>query len=286
MVAALTRTGTMANGAAILDRWKVGRRLRLADLDPAAQPFAGSSQERNDGRLDQQAVEIDRLQDLLHANGTAGAPHKLLLVLQGMDTSGKDGTARSVFTRCSPLGVRVAAFKAPTEEERMHDFLWRVHAVVPRSGELVIFNRSHYEDVLVPFVEGWIGTAERDRRLEHINAFERLLHESGTRIVKCYLHISKEEQRKRLQARVDDLAKRWKFRVGDLATRAKWKRYLAAYETALAATSKAHAPWYVIPADSKDNRNLMVAALVERALAGMKLKPPKPDFDPAAIHIV
>ena len=269
-----------------LERWKVGRKLKLADLDPTARPFASSSRERDDARLDELAVEIDRQQDLLYANSDSAARPRLLLVLQGMDTSGKDGTARSVFARCSPLGVRVAAFKAPTDVERAHDFLWRVHAVVPRAGEIVVFNRSHYEDVLVPFVEGWIDANERDRRLGHIVAFERLLHDAGTRVLKCYLHISKDEQKARLQARVDDPAKRWKFKLGDLDTRAKWKRYLAAYETALVATSSAHAPWYVIPADSKSNRNLMIAALVERTLREMKLKAPKPDFDPAAVKIV
>ena len=269
-----------------LERWKVGRKLKLADLDPTARPFASSSRERDDARLDVLAVEIDRQQDLLYANSDSAARPRLLLVLQGMDTSGKDGTARSVFARCSPLGVRVAAFKAPTDVERAHDFLWRVHAVVPRAGEIVVFNRSHYEDVLVPFVEGWIDANERDRRLGHIVAFERLLHDAGTRVLKCYLHISKDEQKARLQARVDDPAKRWKFKLGDLDTRAKWKRYLAAYETALVATSSVHAPWYVIPADSKSNRNLMIAALVERTLREMKLKAPKPDFDPAAVKIV
>lgn len=271
---------------ATLKDFRVGRRLRLKDIDPGAKPFASSSREADDARLAEQAVAIDRLQDLLYANGAAGGPPKLLLVLQGLDTSGKDGTARAVFSRCSPLGVRVAAFKAPTEIERAHDFLWRVHAVVPRAGEITVFNRSHYEDVLVPVVEGWIDAAERDRRLAHINAFERLLTDTGTRVLKCYLHISKAEQKERLQARLDDPAKQWKFAIGDLATRAKWKQYVAAYETALAATSTAHAPWYVIPADSKTNRNLMIAALVEQALKSMKLKAPKPDYDPAAIKIV
>ena len=276
----------MARSSAYLKTYRVGRKLRLKDIDPGARPAASSSREADDARLAELAIEIDRLQDLLYANGSAGRPPKLLLVLQGMDTSGKDGTARSVFRQCSPLGVRVAAFKAPTEVERAHDFLWRVHAVVPRAGEVVVFNRSHYEDVLVPFVEGWIDAAERQRRLAHINAFERLLHDSGTTIVKCFLHISKDEQRERLQARLDDPAKRWKFQVGDLETRAKWKAYLAAYETALAATSTACAPWHVVPADSKSNRNLMIATLVAQALAGMKLKPPKPDFDPAAVRVV
>ena len=271
---------------AALKDFRVGRRLRLKDFDPGAKPFTSSSREADDARLAERAVAIDRLQDLLYANGTAGAPNKLLLVLQGLDTSGKDGTARAVFSRCSPLGVRVAAFKAPTEIERAHDFLWRVHQVVPRAGEITVFNRSHYEDVLVPVVEGWIDAAERDRRLAHINAFERLLTETGTRVLKCYLHISKTEQKERLQARLDDPAKQWKFAVSDLATRAKWKQYIAAYETALAATSTAHAPWYVVPADSKTHRNLMIAALVEQTLKAMKLKAPVPDFDPAAVKIV
>ncbi|WP_428420325.1 polyphosphate kinase 2 family protein [Methylibium sp.] len=276
----------MARSSAYLKTYRVGRKLRLKDIDPGARPAASSSREADDARLAELAIEVDRLQDLLYANGQAGAPPKLLLVLQGMDTSGKDGTARSVFRQCSPLGVRVAAFKAPTEVERAHDFLWRVHAVVPRAGEVAVFNRSHYEDVLVPFVEGWIDADERARRLAHINTFERLLHDSGTTIVKCFLHISKDEQRLRLQARLDDPAKRWKFQPGDLETRAKWKAYLAAYETALVATSTACAPWHVVPADSKSNRNLMIATLVVQALAGMKLKAPKPDFDPAAIRIV
>ncbi|MGA0610466.1 PPK2 family polyphosphate kinase [Caldimonas sp. KR1-144] len=266
-----------------LERARAG--LRLKDVDPGARPFAGSSHEADDARLDELAIDIDRLQDLLYAHGQAGGTRKLLLVLQGMDASGKDGTARSVFNRCSPLGVRVAAFKAPSEVERAHDFLWRVHAVVPRAGEIVVFNRSHYEDVLVPYVEGWIDRPERDRRLAHIVAFERLLHDTGTAVLKCFLHISKEEQKQRLQARVDDPAKRWKFQPGDLAVRAKWAAYQGAYQSAIAATSSAHAPWYVIPADSKTNRNLMIASLVRQTLKDMKLKPPKPDFDPALVVI-
>ncbi len=276
----------MARAPDELKRYRVGRKFRLKDFDPGARPCASSSREADDARLAEQAAAIDRLQDLLYANGAAGAPHKLLVVLQGLDTSGKDGTARAVFARCSPLGVRVAAFKAPTDVERAHDFLWRLHAVVPRAGEIAVFNRSHYEDVLVPFVEGWIDARERDRRLAHINAFERLLHDSGTTLVKCFLHISKAEQKERLQARLDDPAKQWKFNPGDLATRAKWKAYQAAYESALAASSTAHAPWHLIPADSKTNRNLMIAALVQAALRGMKLKAPKPDYDPAAVKIV
>jgi len=274
------------NGKSRLDAFRASRKLRLKDIDAGSRPFASSSREADDARLAELGIEIDRLQDLLYANGAVGGPRKLLVVLQGMDTSGKDGTARAVFSRCSPLGVRVAAFKAPTEAERARDFLWRVHEVVPRAGEIVVFNRSHYEDVLVPFVEGWIDAKERERRLAHIVDFERLLTDTGTAVLKCCLHISKDEQKARLQARLDDPAKRWKFNLGDLDTRAKWKGYIAAYEHAIAATSTANAPWFVIPADSKTNRNLMIATLVRDALRAMKLKSPKPDYDPAAVQIV
>lgn len=266
--------------------FRAGRKLRLKNFDSGAKPFSTGKRESDDARLAELALEIDRLQDLLYANGTAGAPVKLLVVLQGLDTSGKDGTARAVFTHCSPLGVRVSGFRAPSELERAHDFLWRVHQVVPRAGEIAVFNRSHYEDVLVPVVEGWIDKAERDRRYAHINEFERLLAETGTTLLKCFLYISKDEQKERLQARLDEPEKRWKFNPSDLEVRAKWKQYMAAYETALAATSTDAAPWYVIPADSKSHRNLMVAGLVARTLAGMKLEPPRPDYDPAAVRIV
>ena len=274
---------------AALKKLRVGAKLRLRDIDPAARPFSSGDKAADLLRLEELAIEIDRLQDLLYANGQAsGTPHsahKLLLMLQGLDTSGKDGTARAVFDRTSPLGVRVAAFKAPSEVEQAHDFLWRVHQVVPRAGEIAVFNRSHLEDVLVPFVEGWIDAPERKRRFAHINAFERLLSETGTVVVKCYLHISKEEQRLRLQARLDDPAKQWKFQPSDLQTRAKWKSYEAAYESALAATSTSWAPWHVVPADSKTHRNLVIAELVVQALKGMKLKPPKPNYDPKAVAI-
>ena len=279
----------MARSDTALKNIRVGAKLRLRSIDPAAKPFSSGDKAADLLRLEELATEIDRLQDLLYANGQAsGTPHsahKLLLMLQGLDTSGKDGTARAVFDRTSPLGVRVAAFKAPSEVEQAHDFLWRVHQVVPRAGEIAVFNRSHLEDVLVPFVEGWIDGPERKRRFAHINAFERLLCETGTVVVKCYLHISKEEQRLRLQARLDDPAKQWKFQPSDLQTRAKWKSYESAYEAALAATSTAWAPWHVVPADSKTHRNLVIAELVVQALKGMKLKPPKPTFDPKAVAI-
>ena len=251
--------------------FRVKGKFRLGDYDPESTPFARGDDAAQRARLDALAGELDELQDRLHAGGE----RKLLLVLQGMDTSGKDGTIRWVFSKTSPLGVRVAAFKAPTEEERARDFLWRCHAVVPRSGELMVWNRSHYEDVLVPPVNGWIDKDATARRYEQINAFEDLLTETGTQIVKCFLHISADEQKKRLQARIDDPAKHWKFSMGDLEVRKQWPQYMRAYERALAATSSAAAPWYVIPANDKLHRNLMTAELLVRTLKKMELAPPK-----------
>ncbi len=205
--------------------------------------------------------------------------HKVLVVLQGMDTSGKDGTIRHVFEGVNPLGVRVAAFKAPTEEELDHDFLWRVHPKVPGKGEMVIFNRSHYEDVLVARVQKLAPPEVWRRRYDQINDFERLLAETDTTILKFFLHISKEEQRERLQARLDDPQKRWKFRKGDLLDRAHWDEYMEAYEDALARTSHKHAPWYVVPADKKWYRNLMVAEVLVKALEALKIQVPEPEED-------
>ena len=208
---------------------------------------------------------------------------KLLIVLQGTDTSGKDGTIRGVFSKTSALGVRTAAWKAPSEEERAHDYLWRIHQKVPAAGEIVIFNRSHYEDVLVPVVKGWIRRDETEQRFAHINAFEKLLVETGTTILKFLLHISKEEQRERLQARLDDPTKHWKFAVGDLEERTRWDAYQTAYAAAVAATGTPWAPWTVVPADSKTHRNLMIGSAVKQSLEGLKLR--YPPGDPALANI-
>ncbi|MDM0023331.1 PPK2 family polyphosphate kinase [Variovorax saccharolyticus] len=260
---------------ASFSKYRVGSKFRLDRIDPAATPFLEGGEDSQREELDALAIELDKLQNLLHAEGR----RKLLLVLQGLDTSGKDGTIRWVFSRTSPLGVKVTAFKAPTEEERARDFLWRCHAVVPRAGEITVWNRSHYEDVLVPVVEGAIDKEQTRRRYARINDFERLLTETGTVIVKCMLHISKNEQRVRLQARIDEADKHWKFSLADLEVRKKWDAYQAAYEKALVATSTEDAPWHVIPADSKRHRNLMVARLLVKTLKGMKLR--VPDADPA-----
>lgn len=256
-------------------------RVDLRKLDPSAKPFAMGGKSTDKGVVDELALELDRLQDRFYADGR----RKLLIVLQGLDTSGKDGTVRGVFGRMSPLGVHTVAFKAPTSTELAHDYLWRVHARVPRAGEIVIFNRSHYEDVLVPVVEGWITKEQTAQRYRHLREFERLLAETGTVIVKCLLHISKDEQRQRLQERLDDPDKHWKFDPGDLATRARWDDYQRAFDAMIEATATSWAPWTVIPANSKTHRNLMVATLVRDTLAGLDLRFPKAKFDPATITL-
>ncbi len=254
-------------------KFRINGKFSLADFDPESTPFAKGDEADQRAKLDALASELDELQDLLHANGS----RKVLLVLQGMDTSGKDGTVRWVFGRTSPLGVRVASFKAPTDEEKARDFLWRCHAVVPRAGELMVWNRSHYEDVLVPVVNKWIDKDEIAARYEHISQFERLLTDTGTVLIKCMLHISADEQKKRLQARVDDPTKHWKFSLGDLEVRKQWAQYQKAYEKVLVATSTKFAPWYIVPANDKLHRNLMIAQLLVSALKAMKMKPPKPN---------
>jgi PPK2 family polyphosphate:nucleotide phosphotransferase len=253
-----------------LDDGKKAGKFALTDFDPAAKPFSAGSKEADRERLGEFAVRLDEMQERLHAQRC----ERMLFVLQGMDTSGKDGTIRAVFREVDPLGLRIASFKAPTPIEAAHDFLWRVHHEAPAAGELTVFNRSHYEDVLVPRVLGQIGEAELERRYRHIRQFEELLADSGTAIVKCFLHISKDEQQRRLQARIDDPTKHWKFDLADIEARKLWDDYQVAYRDALAATSTERAPWYVIPADSKSHRNLMVAALLLRAFESLKLEYP------------
>lgn len=254
-------------------KYRIGGKVSLGDIDPDSKPFMPGDKATHEAELDALSLELDSLQNLLHAEGR----RKVLLVLQGTDTSGKDGTVRWVFSRTSPLGVRVAAFKAPSLDEQAHDFLWRCHAVVPRTGEIGVWNRSHYEDVLVPVVEGWIDKKATQRRYAQINDFERLLTETGTVVLKCMLHIGKDEQRERLQERIDDPAKHWKFSMGDLDARKKWDSYQRAYARALDTTSTDHAPWYVIPGNSKTHRNLMIAQLLVKTLKDMKLSVPPPD---------
>lgn len=239
------------------------------------------------------AKSIDKLQtfnlaekiaDLQNVFVASKAP-KLLIILQGMDTSGKDGTVKGVFGQINPLGARTVAFKAPSQAEKDHDYLWRIHQEVPAKGEIVIFNRSHYEDVLISKVHDWIDNAECVRRYAHIRDFERMLAETGTIILKFFLHISKAEQKRRLEERLADPDKHWKFDMQDLAERKYWDAYQRAYEAAISATDSETAPWYVIPSDSKTQRNLAIASIVLEKLESMKLKFPPANPDYAKIKV-
>ena len=219
---------------------------------------------------------LDRLTDL-QASLFADARRALLVVLQGRDTSGKDGVIKRVLSALNPQGTQVVRLEAPSEIEKRHDFLWRVHAGAPPRGMVAIFNRSHYEEVLVARVRGLMSETTWRKRYAHINAFEQLLADEGTAIVKLCLHVSREEQRRRLLERVDDPAKNWKFREGDLDDRALWAEYTDAYRDALAQCSTAWAPWYVVPADDKRVRDWLVADVLVRTLEPLELHPPAAD---------
>lgn len=258
-----------------------GRPFDLARHDARAKPFSSGNKARDKAAVEELALEVDRLQDLFYADRR----FKLLVVLQGTDTSGKDGTIRGVFGQTSALGVHAVGWKAPTPDERARDFLWRIHQRVPADGEIVIFNRSHYEDVLVPAVNGWITPAQVQQRYAHINHFERMLTETGTVICKFMLHISKDEQRLRLQERLDDPTKHWKFAAGDLEVRKQWDAYQRAYSDAIAATGTPWAPWTIVPSDSKTHRNLMIATAVVETLKGLKLRYPPGSPELAAIRV-
>ncbi len=257
----------------------VPARFDLAGIDPAGKPFSLGNKTADKDATTALAADLDRLQNLFYGDKR----FKLLVVLQGTDTSGKDGAIRGVFGQMSALGVHTTAWKAPSEEEKAHDFLWRIHQKVPAAGEVALFNRSHYEDVLVPVVKKWIDAEETQRRYAQINDFERMLVETGTTVLKFMLHISNEEQRVRLQERLDDPEKHWKFQAGDLEERKLWPQYQDAYSAAIAATGTRWAPWTVVPADSKIHRNVMIASVVRQALEGMKLR--FPTGDPALANI-
>ena len=245
----------------------------MANFDPSAKPFSSGDKQKDKEAVDALASELDTLQNLFYADKR----YKLLVILQGTDTSGKDGTLRGVFNRMTPLGVQTVGWKAPTEDERAHDYLWRIHQQMPGSGEIILFNRSHYEDVLVPPVNKWITPEQTTERFAQINDFERMLTENNTVVLKFMLHISFDEQRKRHQERIDDETKHWKFSMGDLDARKQWKSYQKAYADLLNATSTPWAPWTVVPANSKTHRNLMIAMLVKNALLKLGLRYPPAD---------
>ncbi|MFQ5592577.1 MAG: polyphosphate kinase 2 family protein [Anaerolineae bacterium] len=256
-------------------------RIDLAEWDPDDKHAFPVEKVEGYERLSGLNRELEELQELLYAEHK----HKVLIVLQAMDTGGKDGTIRHVFEGVNPQGVRVASFKKPTPEELAHDFLWRVHKQVPGRGEIVIFNRSHYEDVLVVRVRKLAPKEVWSRRHDHINAFERLLAEEGTTILKFFLHIDLDEQKERLQARLDEPHKRWKFNPADLDDRKLWPQYIEAYEDAISKTSTDWAPWYIVPANRKWYRNLVVGSIIVETLKGLNMRYPQPAFDPATVEI-
>ena len=257
-------------------------RSRIDLTDAAAEPHDAP---RDRATVERQAAEeahrIARLQRVFYAD----ARHALLVVLQGRDASGKDGTIRHVFTAVNPQGCQVTSFKVPTPVERSHDFLWRVHAAVPARGMIGIFNRSHYEDVLAPRVHGEISADECTIRYREIVDFERMLVEQRVVILKFMLHVSRQEQKRRLEKRLTDPDRRWKFEPSDLDDRRRWRAFTNAYRDMLAATSTAWAPWYVVPADDKKVRNWLVSRTIADTLAGLKLRYPDPNPELEGISI-
>lgn len=261
--------------AAMAARWRVapGSKVDLDAIDPRSAEGAPGDKAAVELLIDDLVARLGAWQQRLWAEGE----RSLLVVLQAMDAGGKDGTIRKVFTGVNPQGVRVASFKAPTPDELAHDFLWRIHRQTPAAGEIGIFNRSHYEDVLVVRVEDLVPEPTWRARYRHIRAFEEALADGGTTIVKLFLHISRDEQRERFQARLDDPTKRWKFSAADLDVRARWDDYRAAYEDALVETSTDRSPWYVIPADRKWYRNWAVLQVLLATLEEMDPQFPEPE---------
>jgi PPK2 family polyphosphate:nucleotide phosphotransferase len=266
-----------------MDRYRVkpGSHVDLRKWDPNDKSAFPVKKKEGRKQLLGLNQRLESLQELLYSEHK----HKVLIVLQAMDTGGKDGTIRHVFEGVNPQGVRVASFKKPTPEELDHDYLWRVHGQVPGKGQIVIFNRSHYEDVLVVRVHSLAPKEVWSKRYDHINEFERMLADEGTTILKFFLHIDLEEQKERLQARLDEPEKHWKFNPGDLEERKLWPEYMQAYGDAIGKTSTDWAPWYIIPANRKWYRNLVIGSVIIESLEALDLRYPKVDFDPADIVI-
>ncbi len=258
-----------------------GKKVRLSKWD-AGETRLVSGREEAEAELIRLREELKTLQETLYA----GHKHSVLVILQAMDTGGKDGVIRHVFEGVNPQGVRVTSFKKPTQEELDHDFLWRLHWHAPGKGDIAIWNRSHYEDVLIVRVHGFVPEEQWSRRYEHIARFEKMLADEGTTILKFFLHMDRDEQKKRLQARLQDPEKHWKFNASDLDERKYWKDYQEAYEAMLEKTSTDHSPWFLIPANKKWYRNFAVASILVDALKALKLKFPKPSADFSKIKIV
>ena len=261
---------------------KPGTTVNLSEWDPNDTGKFKGGKKAGLAQVEALNNKLETLQELLYAQHK----HKVLIILQAMDTGGKDGVIRRVFDGVNPSGVRVASFKAPTPEELAHDFLWRIRKQVPNEGEMVIFNRSQYEDVLVVRVHNLVPPEVWGARFDQINAFERELVENGTTILKFYLHIDMEEQKERLQARLDDPTKRWKFRLGDLEERKRWPEYMQAYEDVLSKTSTEIAPWYIVPANRKWFRDLVISSILVETLESLKMSYPAPEENLDGVVVV
>jgi PPK2 family polyphosphate:nucleotide phosphotransferase len=264
------------------NNWQVkpGQTVKLGDYE--TDHDFGLTKDSAKTELETLQAEISALQSRLYAEGK----QSLLVILQGMDASGKDGVIKNVFSGVNPMGLHIVSFKAPTAHELAHDYLWRVHLACPPRGKIGLFNRSHYEDVLIVRVNGWIDMDTCRERYHQINAFERLLTENGTRILKFMLHISRDEQKKRLVDRLNSPDEYWKFSAGDLPVRARWDDYMQAYQDALSACSTDEAPWHIVPADRKWARNVVIARTVVNALRQMNPQYPPRDPSLDGIEIV
>jgi PPK2 family polyphosphate:nucleotide phosphotransferase len=261
---------------------KPGSKVDLSKIDSDEKAlFQGADKSEFDEQFRILQDQLQELQKMLYAQNK----HKILVVMQAMDTGGKDGCIKHVFSHIDPQGIHVRSFKKPSEEELSYDFLWRVHAKVPHNGQLVIFNRSHYEDIIAVRVKKLFPDEVWKRRQRHVIDFERMLAEEGTIIVKLFLHISKEEQKRRLEARLSNPLKHWKFNPDDLADRKRWDDFMSAYEDVISKTSTEFAPWFVVPADRKWYRNLCVARIMLDTLRKLDMKLPKIDWNPDDIRI-
>lgn len=265
----------MSLNRSLLTATRVTSKTRVGLTSGRASQTLGWKKEAARERIEENRSALEDLQYHLYADGGKA----LLIVLQGIDTSGKDGVIRNVFTAFNPQGTTVTSFRAPTSREVAHDYLWRVHAVCPQLGSIAIFNRSHYEDLIVPMVQKRLPNMRIQQRMRHIQDFERLLHEEGTTVIKFLLHISRDEQWERLMSRLDEPQRNWKFSMGDLAERERWSLYTSAFTRIVSATTTSSAPWYVVPANKKWFRDLVVSEITRATLEGMGLRWPKPSLD-------
>ena len=260
-----------------MDRYRIkpGQAVHLKDFDPNDKSGWDRDKEGGDAKLEELRLELDQLQEVLYAENK----RKILVVLQAMDTAGKDGVIRSVFQGVNPQGVKVASFKVPSMVEQAHDYLWRIHIEAPENGEIMIFNRSHYENLLVVRVHNLVPEEVWKKRFQHINDFERMLTDEGTTILKFFLNIDLQTQKERLMERLNDTQKQWKLSSADLPERKLWPAYMQAYEDVLSKTSTEYAPWYVVPANHNWYRNLVVASVIVDTLKKLNLEFPKPAAD-------